>query len=214
MAFDEIQFPPEISYGASGGPSFSTTVVELATGAEQRNQNWSRAKGRWTVGHNLKFDTELAVLIAFFRSRRGRARGFRFKDWADYNMADQDIGDGDGATLAFQIIKIYEDSENLNAYTRLITKPVDGTVVVKAGTSLGTAVTLVESTDYTVDYTTGIITFEDSSKPLVGENIYVTCEFDTPARFDTDTMDVTLEAFDANTWGGIPIVELREDTTT
>jgi uncharacterized protein (TIGR02217 family) len=65
-----------------------------------------------------------------------------------------------------------------------------------------------------LDTTTGIITFYSGSIPALGDVITATFEFDTPARFDTDQMDIDLVAFDLNTWGGISIVELSETTTT
>ena len=34
--FHEVQFPPDISYGASGGPGYSTTVVTTVSGHERR----------------------------------------------------------------------------------------------------------------------------------------------------------------------------------
>jgi len=206
MAFDELQFPPEISYGATGGVLFSTTVITTAAGFEQRNQNWERSRGRWTVGHQLKFDSELAELIQFFRGRRGRARGFRFKDWSDYTATLANIGTGDGVEDTFQLRKIYDDS--INPYYRTITKPVAGTVRVFVD-----AVEQSLGIDFTVDTTTGIITFSPSAIPAIGEVITATFEFDTPARFDQDEMGINLVAFDLNTWDGIEIVELPETTT-
>lgn len=208
MSFDEIQFDTEISYGAVGGPTFSTTVVTMATGFEQRNQNWERSRGRWRVGHQLKFNTELEDLIAFFRSRRGRARGFRFKDWADYTATLSPIGTGDGVEDTFQLVKVYEDDLSINTYTRVITKPVSGTVRIFVD-----AVEQTEGSDFTVDTTTGIVTFTPSAIPGGGTTISATFEFDTPARFDQDEMNINLVAFDLNTWDGIEIAELPETTT-
>jgi uncharacterized protein (TIGR02217 family) len=34
-------------------------------------------------------------------------------------------------------------------------------------------------------------------------------EFDLPARFDTDRMEITLETYELGSWGQIPVVELR-----
>jgi uncharacterized protein (TIGR02217 family) len=84
MAFHEVRFPDDIAYGATGGPEFATSVVATASGYEQRNINWSAARGRWDVASGLKKQTQLDTLIAFFRARKGRAYGFRFKDWTDF----------------------------------------------------------------------------------------------------------------------------------
>jgi uncharacterized protein (TIGR02217 family) len=82
--FHEVRFPDNIAYGATGGPEFATTVVATGSGHEKRNVNWSEARGRWDVASGLKKQAQIDELIAFFRARRGKAYGFRFKDWTDY----------------------------------------------------------------------------------------------------------------------------------
>src|SRR5690606_20868218 len=110
-----VRFPDGIAYGSTGGPRFATTVIETASGHEQRNSQWAESRAEYDVGSGLRGDADLAALIAFFRARRGRAYGFRFKDWTDYRSGagivtafDQALGVGDGATLAFQLQKTYE----------------------------------------------------------------------------------------------------------
>ena len=71
-SFHEVQFPCDISYGSSGGPEFSTDVVITHSGYEQRNINWSEARARYNVTHGVKTQSQLDVLIAFFRARCGR----------------------------------------------------------------------------------------------------------------------------------------------
>ena len=82
-SFHEVRFPDNIAYGATGGPEFATTVVATGSGHEKRNVNWSEARGRWDVASGLKKQAQIDELIAFFRARRGKAHGFRFKiPWA------------------------------------------------------------------------------------------------------------------------------------
>ena len=144
-AFHEIQFPPEISYGASGGPGYLTTIVATASGHEHRNSNWAAARGKWDVATGLRDRTHVAELIAFFRARRGRAHGFRFKDWTDYQGVAQVLGTGDGSRTTFQLIKNYSSGGVIEA--RTITKPVYATVqiykdgvVVSSGVATGPGV--------------------------------------------------------------------------
>jgi uncharacterized protein (TIGR02217 family) len=47
MSFVEVQFPSDISYGATGGPMFLTDVVATVSGHEQRNSKWSQARARY-----------------------------------------------------------------------------------------------------------------------------------------------------------------------
>lgn len=41
MSFHDVSFPDAIARGATGGPEYSTDVVMVASGFEQRNVNWS-----------------------------------------------------------------------------------------------------------------------------------------------------------------------------
>jgi uncharacterized protein (TIGR02217 family) len=122
--FHEIRFPDKIAYGATGGPEFATTVVVTGAGHEQRNVNWAEARGRWDVGTGLKHQQQLDALIAFFRARKGRACGFRFKDRTDFKATGELLGTGDDVTTEFQLIKRYPSGSAIEIHT--IMKPVAG----------------------------------------------------------------------------------------
>jgi uncharacterized protein (TIGR02217 family) len=198
MAFHEVQFPNDIAYGATGGPEFATSVVATASGFEQRNINWSAARGRWDVASGLKKQTQLDTLVAFFRARKGRAHGFRFKDWTDFKATAQALGTGNGTITTFQLIRTYSSGGATDV--RTITKPVAGTVkVYLAGVQ--------QMSGWSVNTTTGIITF--STPPANGVAVSADYEFDVPVRFDTDRMAVTIEQINLHQWSGIPIIEIR-----
>ena len=198
MAFHEVQFPNDIAYGATGGPEFATSVVATASGFEQRNINWSAARGRWDVASGLKKQTQLDTLVAFFRARKGRAHGFRFKDWTDFKATAQALGTGNGTITTFQLIRTYSSGGATDV--RTITKPVAGTVkVYLAG--------VLQASGWSVNTTTGIITF--TTAPGNGVAVSADYEFDVPVRFDTDRMAVTIEQINLHQWSGIPIVEIR-----
>ena len=197
MTFHEVRFPDDIAYGASGGPAYSTSVVATASGYEQRNMNWSAARGSWDVSSGLKKPSQLDLLIAFFRSRKGKAYGFRFKDWTDYKATGQLLGTGDGTNKAFQLVKIY--ASGAGSETRTITKPVLGTVKpYLAG--------VLQSSGWSINTVTGVLTF--STAPAQGVAVTADFEFDVPVRFDTDSMEATIENFNINEWPSIPIVEI------
>jgi len=198
MAFHEVRFPDDIAYGATGGPEYATSVVATASGYEQRNINWSAARGRWDVASGLKKQIQLDTLIAFFRARKGRAHGFRFKDWTDYKATAQALGTGNGTITTFQLIRTYSSGGSTDV--RTITKPVAGTVkVYLAG--------VLQASGWSVNTTTGMITF--STPPTNGVAVSADYEFDVPVRFDTDRMAVTIEQINLHQWSGIPIVEVR-----
>lgn len=187
MAFIDTRFPIDISYGATGGVGYKTDIVEMASGIEQRNSVWSQGKGVWDVSHGVKTQTQLDVLIAFFRNMKGKANGFRFKDWSDFSVTTgQGIFTSIDATH-FQMYRRYTVAGNNS--DRKITKPVSGTIIITGGAGV------------TLDYLTGIVTVT-SGTPTAW-----TGEFDVPCRFDTDQMKVNLTAFNIYTWGNIPVVE-------
>lgn len=189
MFVETPRFPEGISYGAVGGPAYSTEVVQVNSGDESRNILWSLPLARYDVLHGVKTQAQMAILIAFFRNMKGRGHGFRFKDWADYQTSDGALT-ATGITDEWQMYVPYVTG-SLTEY-RKITKPVAGSVAIAGG---GT---------YSVDTTTGKVTRSAGANPTGW-----TGQFDVPCRFDTDVMQVSLENYDAFTWGQIPLVELR-----
>jgi uncharacterized protein (TIGR02217 family) len=178
--FHEVRFPDNIAYGATGGPEFATTVVATGAGHEKRNVNWAEARGRWDVASGLKKQAQIGELIAFFRARRGKAYGFRFKDWTDYKATGQLLGTGDDAQIQFQLVKYYPSGSVIEV--RTITKPVAGTVKVYLDS-------IEQLSGWSVDTTTGLVTF--GTPPALGVEVTADFEFDVPVRFDTDHMAVT-----------------------
>jgi len=205
--FHEIQFPTAIAFHSSGGPERKTEIVTLGSGFEERNAVWANSRRHYDVGYGVKTLDDLHAVIAFFEARVGRLYGFRFKDCADFKSCapndavtplDQAIGSGDGTTTQFQLIKTYTSGPS--NWLRTITKPVAGTVRV--------AVAGVEQTSgITIDSTTGLITFD--SAPATAAAITAGYEFDTPVRFDTDSLSINLSNFAAGEIPSIPLVEIR-----
>jgi len=196
-SFEEIQFPTDISYGATGGPMFLTDVVATVSGHEQRNSKWSQSRAKYNVASGVKTESQWQALIAFFRTRKGKAVGFRFKDWSDYQGTNEAIGTGDGTTTDFQLVKIY--SSNI-AVSRDITKPVAGTVKIYVDSVL-------QSSGVSIDTATGIVTF--TTAPAIAETITADFEFDVPVRFDTDELAISMDSFDAGSWNNISLIEVR-----
>jgi uncharacterized protein (TIGR02217 family) len=199
MAFIETRFPPDIAYGSTGGPEYSTDIVITQGGHEQRNANWSQARARYNVAHGVKMQSQLDTLIAFFRARKGRADGFRFKDWTDYRATGQAIGTGDGASTVFQLVKTYVSGSASDV--RVITKPVSGSVTVYINAVPQSA------SGYNVNTSNGQVTF--NAAPAMGDAVTADFEFDVPVRFDTDRLAATLDAYGTHSWSDITLIEIR-----
>lgn len=209
MAFHEIRFPANMSFGSVGGPERRTEVVTLASGFEERNTPWAHSRRRFEAGAGLRTLDDVEVLIAFFEARCGKMHGFRWKDWSDYKSCppsqkpshiDQVIGVGDGATVVFALSKTYRSG--LQAYTRRISKPVAGTVLVSIARD-----PKIEGQEFEVDLARGEIVF--SIPPDIGATIYAGFEFDVPVRFDTDMIMTSVASFQAGEVPDVPVVEVR-----
>ena len=198
-SFHEVQFPPDISYGATGGPGYSTGVVTMPSKGEQRSQNWAQSRCSYNVAQGVKNQAQLDALIAFYRNRKGKAFGFRFKDWTDFTAVKQVCVAVEEPVHTYQLQKVYTDAAGF-IETRRITKPVSGTVKV-----YGDEVLLTDG--YAVDYTKGLITLAYDLNPYP---IIVTAdfEFDVPVRFDSDEMPISLDTFSTYSWSGITVIEI------
>lgn len=211
MAFHEVRFPTDISFGSTGGPERRTEIVELASGHEERNTPWAHSRRRFNAGYGIKTRDDLHRVIAFFEARRGRLHGFRFKDHSDFKSClpgqtveatDQQIGVGDGTNDTFQLIRSYESGAE--TYTRTISKPVASSVRVAVDGE-----EQAYTSDFTVDAQTGQVTFSFLSIPPASAVVTAGYEFDVPVRFDVDFLDVRLSEFAAGDIPAIPIVEIR-----
>ena len=210
-AFHEILFPLDIALKSAGGPQRRTDVVVLGSGAEKRNARWAHSRRRYDAGYGVKTYDSLSQVIAFFEERRGRLYGFRWRDRLDNSSAapdaavsasDQAIGTGNGATATFELSKTY--GSVYSPYQRPIAKPVTGSVRVAVG---GTEVAV--GTAFTVDSTTGVVTFLSGHLPASGAAVTAGFLFDVPVRFDTDYLEVDLSAFAAGAIPKIPLVEIK-----
>ena len=199
--FDEVRLPDDVERGATGGPMFKTTVITLSSGHEKRNQDWAETRGEWDIGYGIQTKENMTDVIKFFYARRGRARGFRFKDWSDFEMEKQAIGVGDSVNAIFQIYKRYTSGSV--DYDRVLNKIVADTIEVYVNNVLQAA------NRYTINLNTGIITFLPGFIPGPVP-VAAACEFDVPVRFDTDKLGVSMQTFDAGSIPQINVVELKQ----
>ncbi len=171
MSFLEIQFPNDIAYGSTFGPAWRTDVVRVASGQETRDSRWANPLYRGDVSYGVKTEDEMNELIAFFHTVRGRAYGFRFRDWGDYQATDEALAPDGGSTV--QLRKTY--GTGANDYVRKITKPVSISVK-REGAAFN---------DYSLDTETGIITLDADS----------TASIDDIARDSSGTVTATGHGF-------------------
>ncbi len=204
--FDNVLYPFALGRSASVAPEFSTSIAVTASGHELRNSLWSDARLHFDVGPGIRSEGELSDLIAFFRARRGPARGFRLMDPFDNSsngmtgvptMLDQLLGLGDGARTDFQLLKTY--GGGAEPQVRAITRPRIDTIVVSVGGAATSAWTLGEK---------GMIRL--AAAPATGVQVRAGFRFDVPVRFAEDRLDVSAVNFAAGEAPSVPLIEVRE----
>jgi uncharacterized protein (TIGR02217 family) len=189
-----------------GGPSYRTDVVQLAGGAEARNSRWSYPLNGYDAGYGVRTQAQLETLLAYFHAVSGMTHGFRWKDWADWKSCtatgtpadtDQTLGTGDGDETRFQLVKVY--ATGVLSKTRIIQKPVTGTVVVSLDD-------VSQPTGWSVNTVTGVVTF--TAAPGAGVVVKAGYEFDVPCRFASDTLQANWDAWLLHS-AQVPIAEIR-----
>jgi uncharacterized protein (TIGR02217 family) len=203
-AFSDVRFPIALGREASVEPAFSTAIVTTANGAEQRNSDWADARLRFDAGPGVRGEAELQQLLAFFRTRRGAAVGFRFEDPFDHSSNgmtgepepdDQLLGLGDGSRTDFPLVKHYGEQE------RRITRPLAGSVRVS-----------VDGVERVGGWTLGpfgIVRL--NAAPEEGVQVKAGYRFDVPVRFAEDRLSLNRATFEAGEAASVPLIEIRED---
>lgn len=201
MAFDNVRLPEDIERGAMVGPMFQTGIVTLSGGSEQRNASWDQERLQADISYGImqKDDPEdiensFSRIMRFYRARRGRHRGFRFRDLSDFEAVNEKAYPLEDETKKFQLCKSYED------YVRRITRAVYGTLIVYVNGILVPA-----QGNWTVNEL-GVISFLEV--PTGG--VTADFEFDVPMRFDSDVASVAIEWQNAGSVSSMKLIQIRE----
>lgn len=214
MAFHDVLFPTDISYGSAGGPGFMTNIVETDSGAEHRVSRWNQARRRYNVAYGVQSHKQLYELQEFYIARRGPAASFRFKDFMDCTSADgpdpslagsaitaldQVIGTGNGVATIFQLTKRY--SPGLFQRLRNITKIDDAVTPLVAvdGITMG---------NWTINPNNGLLSF--SAPPPEGQVVTAGFFFHVPVRFGKEVdsvLQLDIENFGSGSALDVPLVE-------
>ena len=218
--FHDTRFPTRFQYGAQATPMFKTMINENSAGYEQRNQLWAQARRKYSYENALETEDQYLEVLAFFMARRGPAYSFRVKDWFDYRV---ETGEGimrgtvsnelvgNGSTTTFQLSKLYPDS--VATFERPIYLPVDQSVYTTDEDNLVAfevyvSAVLMNPVDYTVDYLTGVITFDTA--PADEATLTWTGQFDVPVRFETDELPSTYAQWN-DLQAGLNMIEVRAE---
>lgn len=152
------RFPDNIAFGATVGPTYLTVVNTVYSGRDGRIPAWTQSRIRFDIGRRAMNAADTATLDAFFRAVKGRAYGFRIKDWTDYLVTT-----GNGVLVpqngafgsTYQLAKFYQ--QGALSETRSISKPVVGSTAIYLNASA------LPGTAYALDTTTGIAVLQPAS---------------------------------------------------
>jgi uncharacterized protein (TIGR02217 family) len=192
MAYINTRLDECVAYGFTGGPEWSTLIVPLDNGREQRNGQWLYPKHRYSAQYNNIPATDRADVLAAFHAARGQLHVFRFKDWNDFTATNEALSPSIGTTTPVQLVKTY--SLGAQSTTRLIQAPVSATVYRNGSPVAGT-----------LDTTTGL--FTPDSNWIAGTHTW-SGEFDVWVRFASDYNAFTIGNWNAHT-ADIELIEVR-----
>lgn len=193
MDFINTRISKCVAYGFSGGPEYSTLIVSLDNGREQRNRRWRYPRHRYSATYmNLSPEAQREI-VSVFHSVAGQWSAFRFKDWNDYQAVGEPLAPTVGTSNPVQLIKTYTFGAASN--TRLIQAPIAGAVIKRNGSPVAG----------TLDTATGLFT---PSAPWAAGTYTWDGEFDVWVRFASDYNAFSIGAPNART-SDVELIEVR-----
>jgi uncharacterized protein (TIGR02217 family) len=201
MSFFESRLPERFSFGAKGGPVFSTEVVKTAGGQRYANKNWLMPLHRFDVSENVKTQDDYDAIRAFFYNVAGQFDGFRFKDWSDYRATAQPLtAIVSGST--YQMTRAY--IFGARTFSRPIYKPNAGASFTRTRSAVTSSISASYST------TTGVVTV---SGHVSGDTYAWTGEFDVPVAFTSDMCEASIDNKSGGqfviSWPNVQVEEIR-----
>ncbi|NRB10793.1 MAG: TIGR02217 family protein [Rickettsiaceae bacterium] len=197
MNFHDIRLPDFITAYAITRPVFSTKIVKTKSGREIRSNDSSNLQHRIIIKNCILSAAEFQQFYSFFIARQGRRYSFRFRNYLNYQVFDQVIGEGDDKTNKFQLMINYSDK--IIPLQQKITKPILKTLSLAIDSN---------TINTEVDKYTGIVTL---NKPLKkGSKLTASFEYDLVMRFAQDDFDITYQPCGAVALSEIELIEVEE----
>jgi uncharacterized protein (TIGR02217 family) len=188
------------------------------SGIEQVNQRWVHPLHRYSLPDAIREHATFDAIHLHWMAMRGPLYTFPFRDPLDFasvsltlpntvptiTRLDQSLGTGDGLTVDFQLTKTY--SVGAQSYTRNIYHPVVDTVLIGYDGEDPEAAS--PNYDWSVDRTTGIVTFE--IPPENGAILTAGFLFDVEVRFGSDdAFDGIVKTYQVSGFADLEFMEVR-----
>lgn len=173
MAFIDTRLSTRVEAGFTAVPASLTRITNLRNGHERRNAQWNQKRRHYQARLASFTQTERDELLNAIHGTEGALHSFRFRDWLDYIATNVSLGVAPSASTSVQLV--LPRTFGSQTHTRIITKPVTATVVVRqAGvTKAGTT-----------DGLTGL--FTPTTGWSAGAALTADFWFDVPVRFASD----------------------------
>ena len=179
---------PGLGWSVTKMPRFAGRVQTAISGRELRVLDQPNPVWTWTLTYSLLRDRwdargaagpgaghdELRTLAGFFLQQQGTFQPFLFDDPTDNAIAGQVIGTGDSGSTGFQLVR------SMGGFAEPITAPNAVTAIRFNGVRQDAA-------GYTVDATTGLVTF--ATPPPAGQVITADFTYRFRVRFADDSAE-------------------------
>lgn len=164
-------------------PEWSNQLQVSASGKDTSIAYWSYPRWRWTIPYDIlrsdSVNLELQNLAGFFNLRTGSFDTFLYTDPDDYAIVGQTIGTGDGATVAFQLIRTW------GSFNEPILAPHAVSAVYIGSSAVSSSKWAVTSWGSTAP---GVVTFTPGNAPSSGLAVKADFTYYFPVRFMEDIM--------------------------
>lgn len=177
---------PGFTFTATKSPTWHTRRQVAISGRDMAIPDFAMPVWEFTltysVLHDISFgsytapNTALRTFMDFFNQINGGYDTFLFDDETDDAVSEQEFGIGDGATLSFQLVRQLVSGgfvETLQAINTVTTVFDNGTPV--------------SGSDYSVNHSTGLLTFVVA--PITGHILTWTGTFYFRVRFAEDMLN-------------------------
>ena len=163
---------PGLAWSVTKTPTFQTRIQRAVSGRELRALDYPYPLWQFALVYDFLRDNpaagydELRTLLGFFMLCQGAFRTFLFQDPSDWQIDGQQIGVGDASTTAYQLQRTMGTSLPGGGFWEPITAPNVVSAIYLNGISQA-------PTTYSVDPTTGLVTF--ATPP--GSGLIITADF-------------------------------------
>lgn len=195
------RLPLEMAEGSLFGPVHRLLVLSGEEEVSERIDVQAGTRLTASIGYRHRPWAEIQRLLAFFWGRRGRYASFQVHDPSDFTASSPSFsGTGNGTLAVFPVRKAYISGAGVE-YRRLYRPVGEVRVYLDA---------VLQTSDYTLNSTRGEVTF--TTPPAEGVEVATACDaFDTLVRFDTDTLEVTLDAVNIASVSGLELTAVNDE---